>query len=225
MGDETFLTPPEGETIDQETNETVDQTTDQGKPTEDNGESGDNTSSDDKTSTEGEGETSSDDEGETGKEEGDTPPDTYADFTLPEGMQVDEAMLEDAKPVFKELGLNQEQAQKLVDIYAKQVQASSQTQIDNFNQLVNDWREQAKNDGEFGGDKFDENLSVAVNAIDKFGTPELKQLLNEYGIGNHPEVIRFMVRVGHTLKEDVPGATGGTVTEKDDPVSILYPNG
>jgi hypothetical protein len=159
-----------------------------------------------------------------GKEGSDVVPDTYADFVLPEGMQLDEALLTEATPMFKDLGLTQEQAQKLIDFQAKQVQAGSQKQIDDFNQLKSDWRDLSKNDGEFGGDKFDENVKIAQSAISKYGTSELKQLLEDHGVGNHPEVIRFMVRVGQTLKEDVPGSTGGTPTKAEDAVSILYPN-
>jgi hypothetical protein len=154
----------------------------------------------------------------------DTPPDTYADFVMPEGMQLDEAALAEALPIFKEISATQEQAQKLMDLAAKQVQAGLQTQIDNFNQLMNDWREQSKNDGEFGGDKFNENVAIAQSAISKYGTPELKQLLEEHGVGNHPEVIRFMVRVGRTLNEDVPGVITGATAKAEDAVSILYPN-
>ena len=93
-----------------------------------------------------------------------TKPDTYADFNMPEGVTVDSALLDEATPLFKELGLTQEQAQKLVDFQAKQVQASSQSQVDAFNQLMNDWQEQSRNDKEFGGDKFDENIGIARTA-------------------------------------------------------------
>jgi hypothetical protein len=157
--------------------------------------------------------------------EGDgTPLDAYADFVMPEGVTLDEAVLAEANPIFKELGLNQEQAQKLVDIYAKQVQAGSQKQADDFGQLMNDWRDQSKNDSEFGGDKFEENVKIAQAAISKYGTPELKQLFEDHGVGNHPEVVRFMVRVGRTLKEDVPGTTGDSTSAAQDRVSLLYPN-
>ena len=157
-----------------------------------------------------------------GTEGNDTPPDTYADFALPEGMTLDETALAEANPMFKELGLNQEQAQKVIDLYAQQVQAGSQKQVDDFNQLMDDWLTASKNDGEFGGDKFDENIKVAQNAIAKYGTPELKQLLEDHGVGNHPEVVRFMVRVGQTLKEDNPGETGGAPAQKKDRVEVLY---
>lgn len=153
-----------------------------------------------------------------------TTPDTYADFAMPEGVPVDSALLNEATPLFKELGLNQEQAQKLVDFQAKQVQASSQSNVDAFNQLMNDWQEQSRNDKEFGGDAFEESIGVARSAIDKFGTPELKQLLEEHGVGNHPEVIRFMVKVGKLTAEDVPGVSNAPTSKAQDRVSLLYPN-
>lgn len=153
-----------------------------------------------------------------------TVPDTYADFVMPEGVEVDAGLLAEATPLFKELGLTQEQAQKLVDFQAKQVQASSQSQVDAFNQLMNDWQQQAKNDKEFGGDKFEENISIARSAVDKFGTPELKQLLEEHGVGNHPEVIRFMLKVGKLTQEDVPGGSSNPTSKAQDRVSLLYPN-
>jgi hypothetical protein len=158
-----------------------------------------------------------------GNEGSDLPPDTYADFVMPEGVELDEAALAEASPLFKELGLSQEKAQQVVDLYAKQVQAGSLKQTETFNQLMNDWREQSKNDKEFGGDKYDENVKVAQSAINKYGTPELKQLLNDHGVGNHPEMVRFMVRVGQTLGEDVPGSTGAVTSKAEDRVSILYP--
>jgi hypothetical protein len=153
-----------------------------------------------------------------------TSPDTYADFSLPEGIPLDRDLLTEATPLFKELGLTQEQAQKLVDFQAKQVQASSQSQVDAFNQLMKDWREQSENDSEFGGDKFEKSIAVARAVVDKFGTPGLKQLLEDHGVGNHPEVIRFMVKVGKLTAEDVPGGTSVPTSKEQDRVSQLYPN-
>lgn len=159
-----------------------------------------------------------------GEGDTDTSLDSYADFELPEGMQLDEATLNEAKPIFKELGLNKEQAQKLVELHAKQIQATQQGQVESFNQLKQDWLDQAKSDKEFGGEKFDESVKTARVALNKFGTPELTQLLNETGVGNHPEVIRLMARVGRLTQEDNPGATGAPSAERKDRASILYPS-
>lgn len=46
--------------------------------------------------------------------------------------------------------------------------------------------------------------------------------MNDYGIGNHPEVIRFMANVGKLTKEDVPDSGGNTGQGPRDHVSVLY---
>ena len=163
------------------------------------------------------------DDGADGNDTKDSSLEAYADFTLPEGMTLNEGLLEEAAPIFKELGLNQEQAQKLVDFQAKQVQASQQGQMDAFNQLKNDWMDQTKKDAEIGGDKFDENIGVAKEAIAKFGNEGLTKLLNDFGMGNHPEVIRFMAKVGRLTREDNPDSGGSPIGKSQDHVSILYP--
>ncbi len=150
-------------------------------------------------------------------------PEAYADFSLPEGMELDSTVLEQAVPVFKELGLSQDQAQKLIDFEAQRVQASQDAQVESFNQLKQDWLTQAKSDDEIGGEKFDENVADAKSFIDAFGTPELKTLLNEYGVGNHPEIIRAFARAGKLVKEDSPGNGGQAPGQKQDRADILYP--
>lgn len=190
----------------------------------DDSEPGADASGDDAVKLDADGKPIADGDADAGADDGGESPDTYADFVMPDGVKLDESLLSEASPLLKELGASQEQAQKLMDIAAKQVQAGSQMQTDNFNQLMNDWREQSKNDSDFGGDKYDENVKIAQSAVNKYGTPELKQLLNDHGVGNHPEMVRFMVKVGRTLSEDVPGNPGGATSKTDDAVSILYPN-
>lgn len=148
----------------------------------------------------------------------------YSEFTLPEGVELDAAALEVYTPAFKELGLTQEQAQKLVDLRAKEVQAAAESQSDAFAQLLETWKTETTNDKELGGDRFEKNLGVATEAINKFGTPELRTLLDETGVGNHVEMFRFMVKVGQLTKEDVPGAPGRQTSPEASRVELLYPN-
>jgi len=101
--------------------------------------------------------------------------------------------------VAKELNLPQEAAQKVLDkvapvIQARQAKAIEQTKVE--------WANQSKSDEEFGGESLTENLDVAKASLDTFGTDALKTLLSETGLGNHPEVIRFMYRAGKAISED-----------------------
>lgn len=165
--------------------------------------------------------------GETGGE-GEGESSDYAAFDLPEGMSIDDTVLADASQIFKDLGLTQDQSQKLVEFHASQVQAESQRQVDSFNQLMNEWQTQTRSDSDIGGDKLEENVGFARVALDKYGTPELSQLMEDHGVGNHLEIIRFMSLVGRSLREDGPAgaaSSGSAVSQTNDRVSILYPTG
>ena len=85
------------------------------------------------------------------------------------------------------------------------------------------WLESARTDKEFGGEKLQENLGIAKKAIDAYASPELKALLNETGLGNHPEVIRFVLKVGKSIKDDgfVAGSPNSASTKST--AEILYP--
>ena len=103
------------------------------------------------------------------------------------------------------------------------MQDAEQGKLDTFNQLRQDWVKQAKSDADYGGDKFDESLASAKAALDKFGTPELSKLLDDFGVGDHPEMIRFMVAVGRLTQEDTPGSGAKNGIQTKSTTDILYP--
>lgn len=152
-------------------------------------------------------------------------PEEYADFTIPEGVEMDANLTTDLKAVAKELGLSQEQAQRLADIGIKQAQGQAAKQTQVLTDAGERWATEARADKEFGGEKFEENLGLAKKAVDAFGTPELKTLLNETKLGNHPEVLRFMVRAGKAISQDrFEGGRAAPAGEKRSAEDRLYGN-
>lgn len=146
-------------------------------------------------------------------------PESY-DLKMPDGVELDQDAVVEFTAIAKELKLDQAAAQKLADVGAKMVQR----QVEAHAKLVESWVEQVKTDKEIGGDRLAENLGVARRALEMFGTPELRDVLNATGLGNHPEVIRAFYKVGKAISEDrfVSGAPkGGTA---DDPAKKLFPN-
>lgn len=141
---------------------------------------------------------------------------SYTDFTAPEGVVLDGAILDEYKGVAKELKLSQESAQNVINKMAPKIAAQQQEQMQRaIAETQAKWQETAKVDKEFGGDNFDANLEVAKKALSTYGSPELKKLMVESGLGNHPEVIRLFYKVGLTLKEDTHvGGTGTQTGEK-----------
>lgn len=136
--------------------------------------------------------------------------------------QLDGAVVESFSEIARELNLSQDAAQKVLDKMAPVIQSQ---QMDRIEAARTQWLEDAKVDKEFGGEKLQENLGLAKKALDAFATPELRVLLNESGLGNHPEVIRVFVRAGKAISEDrlVTGAQGGQTSGTND-FKRLYPN-
>lgn len=151
-------------------------------------------------------------------------PQEYSDFELPEGVTVDEKLLESVTPLMQELGINQEGAQKLVSAYANHVQEFNQAQQDAHAEQVEGWEKELRNDKDLGGDNFEENMSIARKAIDEFGSPEFAQLLDQTGLGNHPEMARLLHKVGKLIQEDSPGGGNQPGQQEQDAKSILFPN-
>lgn len=143
-----------------------------------------------------------------------------------EGSVLDADAMESYETVMRELDMPQEKAQALFDKIGPIVKERQMAQLE---AAQTQWANDSKADKEFGGDKLDENLGVAKKALDKFGTPELTELINVSGLGNHPELIRFFYRAGKALSEDnfVGGHKGNNPSGPktfNQQADVLYPN-
>ncbi|MFV7438916.1 MULTISPECIES: hypothetical protein [Pseudomonas] len=142
------------------------------------------------------------------------PPEAYAFSSLPEGYSISEEQLAAFSPVLKELGLTQEQADKLVAFDAQRSlaaqEASQQQAVEFRNKQVGEWETALRSDAVFGGANFDANVAVAQQFLTDFGSPELSAFLAESGLGSHPEVVRMFHKAGKELGE---GKLHRTTTE------------
>ena len=146
-------------------------------------------------------------------------PEEYGTFDLPDDFDMNQDTLAEYHTFAKENNLTQEQAQRGVDMVAQMKQAEMQQWVEQ----QKSWVEDAKADAEFGNDKFDESISVAVKARDSFGTSEFNEMLDSSGLGNHPEMIRFLHRVGKAISENSV-VVGGTTTSQLTREAVLYPS-
>lgn len=139
------------------------------------------------------------------------------EFKMPDGVEPDAKAIEDFTKVAKELKLSPEQAQQLVDLRSAAVKAN----IDKHAATVKGWAEEVKADKELGGDKLAENLAIAKKAID-LGPPELKELLDDSGLGNHPAMFKWAYAIGKALSEDTFRAGGKAPVTEQSTASVLY---
>lgn len=164
-----------------------------------------------------------------GEPEGSSAAPAPIEVKLPDGVSVDPVLFGQFKELAQSYKLTSEQAQKLVDLQIQSAEAFSKQADDAWKQTRTSWTEQAKNDKEYGGQNFDASVKAARQAVAKFGGDQFKQFLNEFGMGDHPELIRFMVRVGKALGEDrVSGSTAAgdksATPSGEDVLRARYPS-
>lgn len=136
---------------------------------------------------------------------------------FPEGAAEDKALLEDFTKFATEHKMSSATAQASFERYLKgTADALTQAQakaLEKHNSRVTAWGEALKTDKEIGGATYDASMALAKAAVQKFGSPELTKVLNETGLGNHPELVRLMVKVGKAISEDSISGSQGAEAE------------
>lgn len=165
-----------------------------------------------------------------GEKKSDAPvvPEKYADFKLPDGFKMDEKVLPEIQATFKELGLTQEGAQKLVDIYAKNGMQAAAAPYQEWARLQKDWTDEIAN--RFPGEKATTTKAMIKGVFDSVLPPSLgKNLiaaLDLTGAGSHPDVVEALsillkpLSEGTPVRGNGPSKEGQTEPGKGGPVSI-----
>ena len=125
-------------------------------------------------------------------------PEVY-EFKAAEGQTFDPGFIEGYSGVARELNMTQEAAQTMLDKVGPILARHQTAQSD---RIRAEWAEASKVDAEFGGAQFKENIALATQSINKFATPEFKKMLDDTGLGNHPEWIRYCYRVSKAFSPD-----------------------
>ena len=108
---------------------------------------------------------------------------------------------------------------------AKAITDGQAAAVQQRNAQLEGWESDLRADPKFGGEKFDENVSIYNKGVEAVGTPELRALLDETGLGSHPEIVRAFWAVGQ-MTADSPIVTGKTGTApRGNFAAQLYGNG
>ncbi|QXX83892.1 peptidase [Providencia sp. R33] len=145
-------------------------------------------------------------------------PEKY-EFTAGKDQELDTAAVAAFEPIARELGLSNEQAQKIVDVYGSTIMPQLvKQQADEWQKQVTGWAETVNADKEGLGST--ESIGNAQKALDQFGSPELKSYLVETGLGNHPELVRVFSKIGKAMSED--GFVSGSSENARSAADVLF---
>lgn len=123
-------------------------------------------------------------------------PDKY-EFTRPqlaEGAKYDEDLEKEFRTMAHKAGLQPRQAQVVLDSYnefsAKRMQAIAPQWAESEAKLKTEW-----------GAKYDKNMAIALEAVKENGGDGYREFLDNSGVGNHPEQIKFVAAMGQKIAE------------------------
>lgn len=155
------------------------------------------------------------------------------EFKLPEGLKLAEGSLEKITPIFKEAGLTQEVAQKLIDAHVEQIQALVKGPQEAYETLRTDWRNEVVKDPKLGDgtDLKPEVKATLGRAIDSIGGEAAAAFLKAMeltGAGDNPAVIRGLYAMAQLISEGRPVKAGGPVSQPSptapNAAKAMYPN-
>lgn len=159
------------------------------------------------------------------KPQEEAPAEVTYDFkaTIPEGVDMDEAITKEYSEIARSMNLTNEQANQVAAFGIKYAQQVADTVRSQYNAEVKAWGEAAK--AEMGA-KFEDTMTTAgagIEAVEKV-VPGIRKALNETGAGNRIEVIRAFEMLGQLVQAD-PGkmVNAGGNMEQAKP-QTWYPN-
>ena len=137
-------------------------------------------------------------------------PENGYDFSkreFPDGFTRNEKLENFFKEAMYKRGLSDAQAQGLYDDQIEFAQMVAKEQNETFEGLKQDWDKELRT--EFG-QAYDISIGMANQTIDKFATPEFRQLMDQSGLGDHPEVVKVFANLGKQFTESGSFGKGGS---------------
>lgn len=163
-------------------------------------------------------------------------PEKY-DLKAPEGYELEEKFAADASAKFKELGLSQEAAQALVDMYSAKAIEAAEAPYKQFESMRNGWRADVIKDAELGNGKdglkpeVSATIAKAIDSLPSDLSKSFREVLTLTGAGDNPTFVKAFYNLAQRLGEGSlvkgagpsPGgqAKGGTAPS---PAQALFPN-
>lgn len=148
----------------------------------------------------------------------DKAPETY-EFSMPDGMAIDQAMADAVSPVMRDLGLKQDQADKLVQAYAAIQAARAREAQETEAAILAGWDKEVK-----AWPKADDRLRAINRVIARFGDDQVKTLFTAPAYGSNPVLLRFLDKVASIIREDTIETPGATPAATKTAAELLFPS-
>lgn len=158
-------------------------------------------------------------------------PDGLDDVKGVDGFEYAQGEIDEFKALCKDHSVTPKAAQALLDWQAKFAKAADEKRAADLQSEMTEFvrKESEKNWNlvrkEWGEDPATvaENEAAVARAMRKFSDDGFRKLVNESGLCNHPDMVRFVLKVGKAISDDrfISGRNGGGV--KQDLAHRMFP--
>jgi hypothetical protein len=157
-------------------------------------------------------------------------PDAYTEFKVPEGYTIDKATAEAAAPIFKELNLSQDQAQKLVDFYTSKQQEAIDAPHKAYQELAKTWQDEVK--AKYGNQLPEVKATIgrAIATLPVETQAKFRAAMDLTGAGNNLAFVETFYALakrateGRPVVGSGPAAVGDPNKPPPSPAKALFPN-
>jgi hypothetical protein len=135
-------------------------------------------------------------------------PDAYtppADVKVHEKIKLDDGKMREVQTQFHRLGLTEKQGREVLGLYLKSLSGTVEAEEASRTQKQTEAMNTLK--GQYG-DAYEKKLEAGRLAVQKLGDEKLAGWIDESGIGNDPQFIGLMVKIGEMMSEDSTRSSG-----------------
>jgi hypothetical protein len=152
----------------------------------------------------------------------------YTEITMPEGMTLDQEILDEFNPIAKKFNLSQKAGNELMGLAVKLVQKQATGLVNGIKEAQEaetaHYKMLLNNDKEIGSNKAERDayLSTANIGYAAVAPESVKAVLAEKGLSFHPEIIKMFHSIGQLCVDDKLPNVNMPTGKDSNPADVLY---
>lgn len=152
----------------------------------------------------------------------DPQPPTPLEFSLGEDSPISEEMLQTVADTISDIGVDQEQGQKVVDLAEGLLNGYVQAALAEREAEIATWKEELASHPNLGGDNLTQTRSDVERVIAAFGTDAFRGELEKTGYGDSVVVVEVFAAIGKAMREGDFVLGSPSPSGPRDPAEVMY---
>lgn len=153
------------------------------------------------------------------------PPLTWDAIEVPEGIELADDVKDEFLAVFNADDLTPAQAAKqLLSLHGRMMESVATEMVSRWEHTQAQWREEVAALPEFRGVNPEQPRAEIARILNRYGSAEARKAFDLTGAGNHPAIVRMLLKIAKDINEEAPVLGGPTTAVTPSRADRLYGN-